>query len=74
MRLRAQAKRLGLRLAKDRARRVAVGHLGQWQVTEAPAGGQVVAGSAFELTLSDIEELLDAREADLARAMQAAVD
>lgn len=66
MRLRSQARRLGYRLEKDRARRVAVGHLGGWRITDDLARG-LVAGKSFELSLSDIAEILDAREVTLAR-------
>ena len=65
--MRHQARRLGWRIEKDRARRVAVGHLGGWRVTDELARGRVVAGKSFELTLADVGELLDAREGTLAR-------
>ena len=71
MKLRHQATRLGLRLEKDRARAIRVAHMGGWRVTDSLNRGQVIAGSSFELTLADVSELLDARESELASAMQA---
>jgi len=65
--LRYQAKRLGYRIERDRARSIGLGHLGGWRVTDDQARGRVVAGRSYELSLSDVAELLDAREATLAK-------
>lgn len=67
--LRNKAQRLGLALAKDRARVVRVGHLGGYQLTA--RSGKVVAGQSWELSLSDVAEFLDAREQEILAARKA---
>jgi hypothetical protein len=63
--LRRQAQRLGLTLRKDRARRPMLGHLGGYQLADARTG-RTIDGTSFELSLADVQELIDARLLELA--------
>lgn len=59
-RLRRRAKRLGLTLRKSRARRLTLDDRGLYRVVKE---GWIVAGEKFDLTLDDVEALLDRLEA-----------
>ena len=63
-RLRRWAARLGLEFRKSRARKIHVHDLGAYQVVD-PEGDRVVSGDRFELSLADVEAVLEKREAEL---------
>ena len=63
-RVRRQADRFGYVLMKDRARRLSLGHFGDYMVVHA-ATDSVVWGSRFDATLDQIESFLAEEESRL---------
>lgn len=60
-RLRRQAKRLRLKLEKSRARKIHGDDLGGYRILDLYRN-YVYQGSRYELTLDDVEEILNAEE------------
>jgi hypothetical protein len=55
--LRADARRQGLALRKDRARTWSLDHRGGYMVVN-PGGNRIIAGEHYDMTLDDVAALL----------------
>lgn len=63
-RLRRMAKRLGLALAKSRAKRWSVDDQQQYRILE-PNGNRIIQGESFDLSLDAVEAFLAKREREM---------